>query len=350
MFLQLEQDHRRQSHAGEMLAALNRALAALETDEHNAGSLLAQARREIEPLTALDPDLGETAGMLEVALLNLEEARASLNQARDRVDLDPARLAKMEQKLGQLHDLARKHRVEPDQLEAHTAELEQRLLHITQADKTRTALHAELESAEVKYRRDAANLSKLRQDAASQLASEVSNALESLAMEQSGFAIMVGFDGAGIPRRSGLDRCEYLLGCNPGQKQRPLKKIASGGELSRVSLAIKAVASAGNEVETQIFDEVDAGIGGTAASAVGTLLAGLAPRGQALCVTHLAQVAACAAHQLNVSKQPGADSTSVTVSKLHDEQRIEEIARMLSGERSEQSIAHAKQLLASVAG
>jgi DNA repair protein RecN (Recombination protein N) len=325
MFLQLEQDHRRQSHAGEMLAALNRALAALETDEHNAGSLLAQARREIEPLTALDPDLGETAGMLEVALLNLEEARASLNQARDRVDLDPARLAKMEQKLGQLHDLARKHRVEPDQLEAHTAELEQRLLHITQADKTRTALHAELESAEVKYRRDAANLSKLRQDAASQLASEVSNALESLAMEQSGFAIMVGFDGAGIPRRSGLDRCEYLLGCNPGQKQRPLKKIASGGELSRVSLA-------------------------TAASAVGTLLAGLAPRGQALCVTHLAQVAACAAHQLNVSKQPGADSTSVTVSKLHDEQRIEEIARMLSGERSEQSIAHAKQLLASVAG
>ncbi len=344
-FLQLEQDHRRHSHSGELLAALNRAIAALETDEHNAGLLLSRARQEIEPMATLDPGLGESVEMLQVALLNLEEARTSLNLARDRVELDPAKLQEIEKKLGHLHDLARKHRVEPDQLETHAKELEERLLQLTRADQIREELQQDLASAEECYRDVATKLSKLRRSAATRFAAEIDITLESLAMQQSGFTVLIEFDPEATPRRSGLDRCEYMLGGISGQTARPLKKIASGGELSRVSLAIKAVATAGHHVETQIFDEVDAGIGGTAANAVGELLAQLAPRGQALCVTHLAQVAACANQQLNVSKQPDQDSIKVSVNKLGGNSRVQEIARMLSGEQSEESLAHARQLL-----
>ncbi len=344
-FLELEQDHRRLSHAGELLAALNRALAALEDDEINAGSLLSGARAEIDPLATLDPGLEDASEMLQVALVNVEEARASLSQSRDRIGLDPARLTDIEQRLGLLHDLARKHRVEPEQLETHAIRLGERMLQLTQADKLRAELGRDLEAAEKRYRDAAATLSGIRQSCAAELGDEVSKVLETLAMGQAGFTVMIGFDSSGTPRRNGLDRCEYLLSSNPGQAARPLKKIASGGELSRISLAIKAVTTAGHRVATQIFDEVDAGIGGETANAVGALLARLAPTGQALCVTHLAQVAACANQQLNVSKQPGADSTQVMVSSLTAQQRVGEIARMLSGEQSQESLAHARQLL-----
>lgn len=345
-FQELEQDHRRLSHAGELLAALNRALGALETDELNAGRQLSDARQEIEPLISIDPGLAEASEMLQVALVNVEEARASLNRARDKVGLDPGSLQRIESQLSQLHDLARKHRVEPDELENHAQHLNNRLLQLTRADKTRTGLEKDLETAESRYRTAAKKLSEYRQESALRLAEEVKTVLQSLAMEQSGFSIKIGLDAGATPRRSGLDRCEFMLSSNPGQAPRPLKKIASGGELSRISLAIKTVATAGHRVETQIFDEVDAGIGGETANAVGTLLARLAPQGQALCVTHLAQVAACANQQLNVSKHPGEDTTRVTVSKLAANQRVEEIARMLSGEQSDESLAHARQLLA----
>lgn len=344
-FLELEQDHRRLSHAGELMAALNRALAALEADEPNAGSLLTGARQEIDPLTRLDPGLADASEMLQVALVNVEEARAALIQSRDRVGLDPGRLEKLEHKLGQLHDLARKHRVQPDQLAEHADALLERLLQLTHADKLRAGLETDLATAKSRYLEAAVEVSELRRRSAIKLGVEVSAVLESLAMQKAGFTVVIVFDANAAPRRSGLDRCEYMLSTNPGQAARPLKKIASGGELSRISLAIKAVTAVGHHVETQIFDEVDAGIGGETANSVGALLARLAPRGQALCVTHLAQVAACANQQLYVSKQPQADATRVTVNKLGANQRVEEIARMLSGEQSEQSLAHARQLL-----
>ena len=341
----MEQDHRRLSHAGELLTALNSVLGAIESDELNAGSLLAGAKQEIDPLTGLDSGLRDASEMLQVALVNIEEARASLSQSRDRIGLDPARLQELEQKLGQLHDLARKHRIEPEKLEDHAAYLEDRLQQLTQADVIRAALVQDLDKAEANYRKAALSLSDLRQKSAVRLGEEVSTLLRTLAMEQAGFTVMTGLDKNGTPRRSGLDRCDYMLSSNPGQDAKPLRKIASGGELSRISLAIKAVTTAGRSVNTQIFDEVDAGIGGDTANAVGALLAQLAPAGQALCVTHLAQVAACANHQLNVSKRAADDATSVMVNKLAQNERVAEIARMLSGEQSEESLAHARQLL-----
>jgi len=344
-FVELEQDHRRLSHAGELLAALNSALEAIEGEEVNAGSLLAAARQEIDPLTGLDSGLKDASEMLQVAMVNVDEARASLSQSRDRVGLDPAKIEELERKLGQLHDLARKHRVEPDKLEDHAAYLEEKLLQLTQADVMRAALEQDLKTAETEYREAAVTLSGQRQKSAARLGEDVSGVLGTLAMDQAGFTVMIGLDKSGTPRRSGLDHCEFMLSSNPGQAAKPLKKIASGGELSRISLAIKAVTTAGHSVNTQIFDEVDAGIGGDTANAVGALLALLAPAGQALCVTHLAQVAACANHQLNVSKQAEADATSVMVNKLAPDERVGEIARMLSGEQSEESLAHARQLL-----
>ena len=347
-FIELEQDHRRLSHSGELLTALNRALSAIEADEVNAGSLVAVAHQEIQSLLTFDAGLKEAAEMLQVALVNIDEARASLSQSRERVGLDPARLDKLEQKLGQLHDLARKHRVEPDQLEEHATYLSKKLQQLTQADELRQSLEQDLARADERYRKAAGSLSQLRQKSATRLGKDVSDVLQTLAMPQAGFTVNIGFDGSGTPRRNGLDRCEYMLSSNPGQAAKPLKKIASGGELSRISLAIKAVTTAGHSVDTQIFDEVDAGIGGDTANAVGALLAQLAPTGQALCVTHLAQVAACANHQLNVSKIPGKGSTQVSANVLGDEQRVAEIARMLSGEQSDESLAHARQLLDSV--
>ena len=347
-FIELEQDHRRLSHSGELLTALNRALSAIEADEVNAGSLVAVAHQEIQSLLTFDAGLKEAAEMLQVALVNIDEARASLSQSRERVGLDPARLDKLEQKLGQLHDLARKHRVEPDQLEEHATYLSKKLQQLTQADELRQSLEQDLARADERYRKAAGSLSQLRQKSATRLGKDVSDVLQTLAMPQAGFTVNIGFDGSGTPRRNGLDRCEYMLSSNPGQAAKPLKKIASGGELSRISLAIKAVTTAGHSVDTQIFDEVDAGIGGDTANAVGALLAQLAPTGQALCVTHLAQVAACANHQLNVSKIPDKGSTQVSANVLSDEQRVAEIARMLSGEQSDESLAHARQLLDSV--
>jgi len=348
-FRVMEADHRRLAQGSEIIAALQQAHADLNTERTGVADALNSAIRCLQEYTPLDPDINEAVQLLGEAVINSEEARGSLQAAMARMDLSPERLNDVEQKLRIQYDLARKHRVEPEDLSGVLQHLEQRLQRAGSIDQRLADMEPLLEKARMAYRKAARALSRSRLSRAIFLSDAVSELMQQLGMEGGRFEFKVRFDADAVPSPRGNDHLDLHVSANPGIPLGPLRKVASGGELSRISLAIKVASKTGVPAQTQVFDEVDAGIGGDTANAVGALLRSLSVSGQALCVTHLAQVAVCADQQFQVKKTSEDQETRVETVLLANKERVDEIARMLGGRISEQSRAHATELLATAA-
>ncbi|MDR2213288.1 MAG: DNA repair protein RecN [Pseudomonadales bacterium] len=343
----LELEHAQLSNADAARAALQTLVQLCsEADEGNIEHSLRRACALMDALPYATPTLTEAGSMLASALIQVEEAGQTLNKALDRIELNPERLTEVDERLGLLHRLARKHRVEPGDLYQHAQQLRDKLAAISGADGRLAALQAEHDKELRTYHSQAAALSKARATAGKRLSDAVNKRLAQLGMADSRFAVALNSEPEGAPVARGHDHVEFLVSTNAGQPAKPLIKIASGGELSRISLAIQVVTAQTSSIPTLVFDEVDVGIGGGTARIVGELLRELGQRGQVLCVTHQAQVAAQANQHLLVSKSSDGQSTSTRLTALDRQGRLSEISRMLSGDtQSRQALAHAKELL-----
>ncbi|MFO1495068.1 MAG: DNA repair protein RecN [Lysobacterales bacterium] len=328
---ELESEHRLLAHAGELIDGLGQIVEALDGDEGDSVQrLLGHASHELTRLTQVDPGLADARALLESAQVQIDEALALLRRRRDSVDLDPERLAESEQDLARLHTLARKHRCTLQGLEQVQTELHARLESAEGAGTRLAALEAESEAALQAYRRHAERLRASRASAAQRLAAEVTTLMQELGMGGGRFEVAIE-SVEGQPQIQGSESLEFLVTANAGMPPRPLRKVASGGELARISLAIKVATIALIDTPVLVFDEVDSGIGGAVAEIVGRKLRALGARRQVLCVTHLAQVAACAHQHYRVSKHSSAGKTESRVDALGKAERIDELARMSGG-------------------
>ncbi|HEX4800385.1 MAG TPA: DNA repair protein RecN, partial [Sphingomicrobium sp.] len=325
--------------AGESLTGLDELLGGAD----GALAQLRQAARRIERCAADHPLLAEALASLDRALIEASEAEDRITRAADAMAFDPARLEQVEARLFDIRGLARKHRVEADALAALGLQMRSQLASIEAGTERIAALDAELLTARQAYSDAAEVLSKQRREAASLLDSAVADELAPLKLDAAKFRTGVVPAEAGP---SGTDRVEFEVSTNPGAPFGPLTRIASGGELSRFILALKVALAEAGTAATMIFDEVDRGVGGAVASAIGERLARLAQNSQVLVVTHSPQVAARASHHYRIEKSHGPDGTRTTVRKLDEEERREEIARMLSGASiTEEARAQASRLL-----
>ena len=287
-----------------------------------------------------------TEELLQGGLIQVEEAITEIGHHIDKFEADPQRLQIVEDELSVVFQLARKHRVLPDQLEATKTALESELKSLLGGSENVGALQLKLADLAENYMTCAKKLSAKRKVAAKTMASEINQQLQALSMEGAELLIQLSPNPNGEYRSAGLEEIEFLLASNPGQPHKMLAKIASGGELSRISLAIQVVAAGHSNIPTLVFDEVDVGIGGSTADVVGTLLKQLGNRGQVISVTHQPQVAAHAHHHYLASKISEGNSTESLMSPLNNQQRIDELARMLGGATvTQQTLSHASELL-----
>ena len=318
-----------------------------ERDREALAAQLDEAAVRVREAARIDAELDAAGELLQQARVCLEEAAGLLRGALDRSEQDPAGLAAVEQRLGTFFELARKHRVKPEELPAHARLLNERLAAFDDPQQDPEALAAEAAALERRYRAAAAEVHAARAAAAARLAERTTRTLRQLGMPHSAFAIAVAHDAGREPAAHGLDEVEYRLATGPGQAPGPVAEIASGGELSRLSLTLHQSLREAARTPVMIFDEVDAGIGGGPAETVGRMLAELAADAQVLCVTHLPQVAAQAGHHYCVRKRGGARTEAA---ELDAAGRVEELARMFSGvEKMGTARAHAEALLAAAA-
>jgi DNA repair protein RecN (Recombination protein N) len=284
--------------------------------------------------------------LLESAAIQLSEARSEIQRHIDSVEVDPERLGAVQRRLESIYDIARKHRVLPERLTALHQDLRDELQGLADGGQRIAQLEQEMAELARQYASDAARLGKQRRSAAKKLVKNTSAVLASLAMEGCQFEIGLTPLKSDHPHPHGSEEIEFLISTNPGAPPRALGKIASGGELSRISLAIGVVTANTATVPSMVFDEVDVGIGGAVAEVVGKLLHTLSERAQVLCVTHLAQVAAQGTHHLQVTKTTSDTSVETSLRKLDDEEKVQEIARMLGGVKiTPQTLAHAREML-----
>lgn len=347
-YAELDAEHRSQARADEIQQALKMSLIAFDTDDGMLAAL-GRARAALEPFADLGEDIAAALQLIEEASINCSEAQSSIERASTRMEQDPERLQELDRRLSRLHDLARKHRAEPGSLEEVCERLQSRLKGSAERDQRLQVLEIEIQQALSRYRDLARQLHQARCSHAGRLGETVTALMQDLGMAGGQFTISVRHQPDAVPGPMGSDQLDFLVSANAGVEPGPLRKVASGGELSRISLAIKVAARDAANAAVQVFDEVDAGIGGETARSVGALIRSLTGQGQALCVTHLAQVAVFADQQLQVSKQSGEDETRVATRVLAEAQRVDEIARMLGGQLSDQSRAHASELLAAAA-
>ncbi len=340
-------DHRRHANASGLIDTCERALARLEGDD--APSLLQTLRHLRGDLTraqAHEPQLLEVDGMLDAAAIQIDEATRLLQRIRDDLDLDPDTFEALDQRLARLHELGRKHRVAPEALHEVRDRLAGELESLRHADERLQRLDGDIAAATARWREAADILRAAREQAATALSAGVTALIAELGMGGGRFEIALESIEAPRPDPTGGERAEFLVSANAGQPPRPLRKVASGGELSRISLAIEVAALGLDAVPTMVFDEVDSGIGGAVAEIVGQKLRALGERRQVLCVTHQPQVAAQGHAHYHVSKAEAAGMTQSAVRRLDEKARQEEIARMLGGvEVSREARAAAKRLL-----
>ena len=341
-------EHRMQSHRADLLTATHRALEALDSEEGpSAVALAAAAGNEVAKMAPYFPEgAAELQGLIEGALIQLQEAAGTMRRTRDRFDPDPARLAELDARLAELHALARKHRVEARGLDTLLARLRREQEALAQGAARRGELRTLLEAAAREYAEISRRVHASRLGAAEALGSEIEASLQQLGMRHARFRVGVSEEPDRPPSPHGADRIEFLVSANPGQPLRPVAQVASGGELSRISLAIQASASRHTGVSTLIFDEVDSGIGARVAGIVGHRLRALSRGRQVLCVTHLPQIASQAHHHIAVEKRASGDETRTRTHPVSGEQRVHELARMLAGtEPTSKSLAHAREML-----
>ncbi|MEO8010584.1 MAG: DNA repair protein RecN, partial [Dokdonella sp.] len=344
---EIEQQHRRLANAGQLVQGCAGLADLLDGDgEFTLARVVARAQTESQRLGALDPKLAALTELLEAARIQIDEAGDTLTRYQNALDLDPQRLADIDAQLGKLHELARKHRVPMSELKAHAETLREEWQTIDSTSLNLAALQSERDRLRSDYASVAAALSTARDAAARQLGEAVTALLGELGMGGGHFEVALERNGNAEPDIQGVERCEFLVSANPGQPLRALRKVASGGELSRISLAIEVAAIGLDDIGTMVFDEVDSGIGGAVAEVVGQKLRRLGSQRQVLCVTHLAQVAAQGHAHLQVIKSSSHDSTETRIEGLGASERRNEIARMLGGvEISRETLAHAKQML-----
>lgn len=347
-FDQLEVDQRRLASVDELQRAYADALDALDGEQYAAAGLAQRAHRSLEALVDREPELADILEMIRTARVNLDEAGSALQRLNGSLENDPARLEEVEQRLARAISLARKHGVEPGALPEFQADLRRRVDRIDQFQAEREAAEQRRNEALEQWRERARGLHAARARAAKRVSEKVAGALAELGMNEARLEFELDFDPEAPVSATGADRVEILFSANPGQSPRPLKRVASGGELSRLSLAMIIAAAESAEGRVRIFDEIDAGVGGETAHAVGVFLKQASAAGQALCVTHLAQVAARADYQLRVEKRPEKAATRVNIHRLDDEQRVVELARMLGSADSETSQRHAETMLGRV--
>jgi DNA repair protein RecN (Recombination protein N) len=338
-----EQEQRRLGNANALLEAVGEALAALDEGESAGLPALRHAGARLTELVTCDDSLGEAAQLYESALIQFEESALALRRYQDRLDLDPQRLAELDARIDAVTQMARKHRVAPEELPALLDKLQARLAELVlRADPE--ALAEREKATEASYRGRAKKLTALRSKAAKALSAAVTGGMQDLAMAGGRFKIALTALADGSA--GGDESIEFLVAANAGQDLRPLAKVASGGELSRIGLALQVIASQANTAGTLIFDEVDVGIGGRVAEIVGRMLRELGKSRQVLCVTHLPQVAAQADWQWSIAKNTRDGKTTSAVVVLDAEARVGEIARMLGGEKiTDTTRRHAAEML-----
>lgn len=346
-FAQLETEHNRLSHGNTLLSQSQQCLQQLyDGDDQTIYRALSQVSQQLEQLVQLDPALADVQQMLNDALMQTDEASRELRRYADKVELDPERLQFIDERLGMWLNLSRKHQVSYDALPALHEQLSQQLAELTHSDSRLNELELAITQAEKVYQTAAAHLTAARTQAAAELSTLISHNMHELSMANARFAINVQNLPLAQASAGGLDQVSFDVSTNPGQPLQPLSKVASGGELSRISLAIQVILADKITTPTLIFDEVDVGISGPVAAGVGRLLRQLGQTTQIICVTHLPQVASQGHQQLFVEKYTDGQATETRMRQLTDEERIQEIARLLAGENiSANALANARELL-----
>ena len=346
----LNAQHTRLSHAQALIDAGQTAIGSLDGDESSrlgsatgALGLLSQAIAQLQDQAHVEPEFQSIAEVLQSSLAQAEDAAHSLQTYLRKTDLDPDRLKELDQRMSQWLSLARRYKRPPEELAALLASWKQEL-NALEAASDLEGLEAQEKSAAAAYQTEAKKLSQQRKKAAPKLAQAVTSAMQNLGMQGGRFEVaLISLEQAA---QHGLEDIQFLVAGHAGSTPRPVGKVASGGELSRIALAIAVTTSELGEAGTLIFDEVDSGVGGAVAETVGRLMKQLGMHRQVLAVTHLPQVASCADHHLLVSKASSKEGVSSSVTPVAGEQRVTEIARMLGGEKlSATTLAHAREML-----
>lgn len=341
---QLEAEQKRLANAGQLIQQCQQSLALLfDAEEHSVNDLVGQSSHWLFDAAIQDPALTSIAEGVDAARLQLEATCDDLRHYLDKLELDPARLTQVEERLDSIYTLARKYRVRPEELAAHHQQLLQSRDQLEGLDARLAQLEADERQAGCSYQKAAAALSSRRRQQAGKLNSGILKQLKMLGMKSASLEVSLLACEPGV---HGTETVEMLFSANPGQPPRPLSKVASGGELSRLSLAIQVVCAERLTLPCLVFDEVDVGVGGGIAENVGTLLRQLGHKAQVLCITHQPQVASQGHQHWRVHKQQGKTRTDTSIGKLEADERIEEIARMLGGVKlTAATRQHAEEML-----
>ncbi len=346
----LSDEHGKQANLGLILESGQKQLEILyENEQQSVYQMLSHCYSELTELGKLTPEFIDINALLTEAQIQVEEASLELRRFLEAQEVDPQRLEWLEAQIGVIQMLSRKHQVSPEQLPELLIQQTRELDSLTHSSTRIEELQVLLEQQQQEYLQLAKQLSKKRHQSAQKLQQGISAMIKELGMPQGDFQVNISCLPSETPQINGLDKIEFLISTNPGLPAKPLSKVASGGELSRISLAIQVTTSNDKTTPTMIFDEVDSGIGGGIAEIVGKRLRMLSNNRQVLCVTHLPQVASQAHQHLYVEKSNVENMTSSTVKELNQGERIEEVARMLGGINiTENTLVHAKEMLESV--
>ena len=347
----LAEEQARLANRGRLAEATRSALSlAYESEEMNAHASASRALSQLRVAAELDATLAPSLRLLEEAAIALKEAGSELSAYLESLDVDPERQDWVERRVAAIEELARKHRIPAADLPAQLETLSAELAALENSEVVLAGLERRLAETRTRYETASSRLGAARRKEAKKLSSSVSDLMAVLGMPGGRFEIVVSVDAHGEPSADGMDTVDFLVSANPGQPVRPVGKVASGGELSRISLAVQVAAAQASATTCMIFDEVDAGVGGAVAEMVGRQLGALGSRGQVLCVTHLAQVASQAHHQVRVSKLTDGKTSRMTLSELTDAERVEELARMLGGlQITRKARDHAREMLKAAA-
>ncbi|HEV2321974.1 MAG TPA: DNA repair protein RecN [Gammaproteobacteria bacterium] len=346
----IDAEHKRLAHGGKLMETAQAALDALyEAEEDSAHQRVSRTLASLDAQSELEPKFKMLRDMLAGAQVQLAEAADGLRDYLADMDLDPKRLEWLENRLAAIHDVARKHRIEPEALLPHLEALQTELKQLENSEITLQELEAELAKLKAAYKKAAEELHARREKTAADLGKKVTAAMQELGMAGGKFEIAVTVPDAERFTAKGVDQVEFTVTANKGQPLRPLAKVASGGELSRISLAIQVIAAQAAAIPSMVFDEVDAGIGGGTAEIVGRRLRDLAAKRQVLCVTHLPQVASQGHQHFRVLKETKGNSTLTRIESLDKKNQVEELARMLGGvEITETTRKHAREMISKV--
>ncbi|MEZ9516993.1 DNA repair protein RecN [Vibrio splendidus] len=342
----LEQEHKRLSNSGELATTCQQAIELIyEGEDVNALGILQSANNSLIQLAELDERLAELPNLLSEAIIQIEETNNELRTYLDSIEVDPGRMAYVEERFSKVMSMSRKHHVLPEELYKHHQDLLQQVEALDCSDEKLEDLANEVENQYQSFVAKSEKLHKSRTRYAKELNKLITQSMHELSMEKAQFAIEVNNTNT-HPSPLGMDNVTFIVSTNPGQPMQPIAKVASGGELSRISLAIQVITAQKVDTPSLIFDEVDVGISGPTAAVVGKMLRKLGESTQVMCVTHLPQVAGCGHQQLFVAKNTKSGKTETQMHTLDEQQRVSELARLLGGSQiTESTLANAKELL-----